>query len=79
MTAYKSEIHVAHLHTLIDVFVDDLVDLFAQLVRDLGLLGFHELAHHRHDVLAALRFGVGEVQIVKRHILNHFLLLVHIA
>ena len=72
---------VSHSHhqTLIDIFVDDFVDFFSQLVGNFRLLGLHELAHHGHDVLTALRLSIGEVEIVQRHILNHFLLLVDVT
>lgn len=64
---------------LVNVLFDDLVDLGAQLVGDLGLLGLHELAHHGHDVLAALGARVGHVEVVQRHVLHDLLLLVHLA
>lgn len=66
-------------HALVDVLVDDLVDLPAQLVGDLGLLLLHHRAHKRDNVLAASRPSVGHVQVVQRHILHHLLLLVHVA
>jgi hypothetical protein len=65
--------------TLINVLVDDLVDLAAQLLCDLGLARLHELAHHAHNILTALWPCVRDVQIVKRDILHNILLLVYIA
>jgi hypothetical protein len=64
---------------LFDVPVDDLVDLAAELVRDLRLLGLHELAHHRHEVLPALGPSVGLVEVVERHVLDDLPLLVDVA
>lgn len=66
-------------HTLVNVLVDDLVDLTAQLLSDLRLLRFGQRAHHGDNVLAALRARVGHVQVVQRHVLNNLLLLVHVA
>ena len=66
-------------NTLIDVLVDDLVDFAAQLLCDLGLARLHQLAHHAHDVLAALWPGVGHVEVVQRDVLHNLLLLVHVA
>ena len=56
-----------------------LVDLFPQLVRDLSLLGLHQLTHHGEDVLATLRPGVCRIEVVERHVLDHLLPLVHVA
>lgn len=47
-----------------------LVDLRPELLRDLRLLGLHELAHHAQHVLTALRPCVGDVQIVQGDILH---------
>ena len=69
----------SHHQTLIDIFIDDFVDFFPQFVGNFRLLGLHELAHHGHDVLAALRLRVGKVEIVQSHVLNHFLLLVDVT
>jgi hypothetical protein len=66
-------------NTLINVLVDDLVDLAAQLLCDLGLARLHQLAHHAHNILAALWSCIRDVQIVKRDILHDILLLVHIT
>lgn len=66
-------------NALVDVAVDDLVDLLAQLLRNLGLLGLHELSHHAHHILSTLGPGIGHVQIVQRHILDDFLLLVDLS
>mmetsp|Transcript_25460 Transcript_25460/g.79791 ORF Transcript_25460/g.79791 Transcript_25460/m.79791 type:complete len:396 (-) Transcript_25460:372-1559(-) len=63
---------------LVNVFVDNLVDLRAELLGDLGLLGLHHLAHQRDEVLPSLRLCVGEVEVVERHVLDHLLLLVHV-
>jgi hypothetical protein len=65
--------------TLVDVLVDDLVDFTAQLLCDLGLARLHQLAHHAHNILAALRPCVRDVQVVQSDILHNVLLLVHIA
>lgn len=64
---------------MVDVFVYDFVDLAAQFVGDFCFAGFHELAHHTHDVLAALGSCVGDVEIVERHVLHDLLLLVDVA
>jgi len=66
-------------NALVNVLVDNLVDLRAQLVRDLRLLGLHESAHHADNVLPALRPRVGGVQVVQRDVLDDLLLLVHLA
>lgn len=66
-------------HALIDIPADDLVDFFPQLVRNLRLLRLHQLSHHAHNVLTALRPRIGNVEIVESHILDDFLLLVHFA
>lgn len=66
-------------NALVNVLVDDLVDLGAELVGDFRLARLHQLAHHAHDVLPALGPRVGHVQIVQRHVLDHLLLLVHVA
>jgi len=63
---------------LVDVPVDDFVDLLSQFVRDLRLLRLHQLSHHAHDILAALRSCVCYVQIVQSHVLDDLLLLVHV-
>lgn len=64
---------------LVDVAVDDLVDLLAQLVRDLCFLRLEDLAHDRHDVLAAAGGGIGGVEVVQGHVLHHLLALVHVS
>merc|ERR1719379_913769 len=64
---------------LVNVPVDDFVDFRAQLLRDLGLPRLHELPHDRHDVLAALRLGVGHVEVMEGDILHDLFLLVHVA
>ena len=64
---------------LVNVPVHDLVDFLAQLFRDFRLLGLHQLPHDAHNVPAALGAGVGHVQIVQRHVLDDFLLFVHVA
>lgn len=46
---------------------------------NLSLLWFHELPHHGHDVLSTLGLSVGTVQVVESHVLDDFLLLVHVA
>lgn len=66
-------------NTLVNVAVDNLVNLLAQLVRNLGLLGLHQLAHHAHNILTALRARVCHIQIVEGHILDDLLLLVDFA
>ncbi|KAI6757673.1 hypothetical protein HG531_003498 [Fusarium graminearum] len=65
--------------TLVDVLADHFVDLATQLVRNLRHLGLHQLAHHTHNVLAALGTRIGHIQVVQRNILYDFLLLVHLA
>lgn len=79
-THFVDEQHAGHQlrDPLVDVPVHDLVDLHPQLLRDLRLLGLHQLAHHAHDVLPALRPRVRHVQIVQRDVLHNLLLLVHI-
>ena len=47
-----------------------LVDLRPKLLRDLRLLGLHELAHHAEDVLPPLRPSVCHVQVVEGHVLH---------
>ena len=81
VTYLINEQHTGHqfCDTLVDVAVDNLVNLLAQLVRDLSLLGLHQLAHHAHNILATLRPRVGHIQIVEGHILDNFLLLVDVA
>mmetsp|Transcript_21276 Transcript_21276/g.53586 ORF Transcript_21276/g.53586 Transcript_21276/m.53586 type:complete len:495 (-) Transcript_21276:8-1492(-) len=64
---------------LVDVLGDHLVDLHAQLLRDLRLLGLCHLVHHAEHVLAALRPRVGHVEVVEGHVLDDLLLLVHVA
>lgn len=66
-------------NALINVAVDDLIDLLAQLLRDFGLLGLHELSHHAHHILSTLGPGIGHVQVMQRHILDNFLLLVDLS
>jgi hypothetical protein len=66
-------------NTLVDVLVDDLVDLAAQLLCDLGLARLHQLAHHAHNILSALWSCIRDVQIVQRDILHDVLLLVYVA
>mmetsp|Transcript_4644 Transcript_4644/g.14330 ORF Transcript_4644/g.14330 Transcript_4644/m.14330 type:complete len:323 (-) Transcript_4644:2-970(-) len=64
---------------LVDVLVDDLVDLGTKLLGNFRLLRFHHLAHHRDQVLPALRARVGEVEVMERNVLHDLLLLVHVA
>lgn len=64
---------------VLDVLVDDLVDLLAELLGDLGLARLHQLVHHRENIVAALRTRIGRIQVVQRHVLDHLLLLVHLA
>ena len=66
-------------HTLIDIPIDYLVYLRSQLLSHLSLLRLHDLAHQAHEVVAALRTGVGHVQVMQGHVLHDLLLLVHIA
>lgn len=47
-----------------------LVDLRPELLRDLRLLGLHELAHHAENILPPLRSGVRDVQVVEGHVLH---------
>lgn len=47
-----------------------LVDLLAQLVRDFGFLGFQQLAHDCHDVLASCWLRIGRVQVMQGHVLQ---------
>lgn len=47
-----------------------LVDLRSELLRDLRLLGLHELPHHAKDVLAPLRASVRNVQVVEGNVLH---------
>lgn len=47
-----------------------LVDLGPKLLRDLRLLGLHELAHHAENILPPLRSSVRNVQVVKGHVLH---------
>lgn len=51
-------------NTLVNVFVDDLVDFCPQLVGNLSLPWLHELTHHAHDILTTLRLRVGNVEIM---------------
>ena len=64
---------------LVNVLVDDLVDLRAELLGDLRLLWLHHLPHHAHQVLPALRLRVGQVEVVQSDILHDLLALVHVA
>jgi hypothetical protein len=66
-------------NALIDILVDNLVDLTAQLLCDLGLARLHQLAHHAHNILAALWSCVRNIQVVQRDILHNVLLLVNVA
>eukprot|EP00048_Salpingoeca_helianthica_P015589 m.227537 g.227537 ORF g.227537 m.227537 type:complete len:395 (+) comp17243_c0_seq1:32-1216(+) len=66
-------------YALVNVPVDHLIDLAAQLLGDFGLARLHQRAHHRHDVLPTLGLGIGNVQVMQCDILHHFLLLVHIT
>lgn len=65
--------------SLIDVFVDDFIYLPAKLVGDFRFLRLHQLAHHGHDVLAALRAGVRDVEVVEGDVLDDFFFLVNVA
>ena len=65
-------------HTVVNVFIDDLVYLSSQFIGDFRFLRLHELPHHGHDVLSALRSRIGDIQVVKSHVLNYFLPLVDI-
>lgn len=75
------EQHTRHklCDALVDILVYHLVNLATQLVGDLSLPWLHELTHHAHDILATLRSRIGDIEIVKRDILYHILLLVHIT
>ena len=66
-------------HALVNIPAHNLVDLPSQLVRDLGLLRLHQLAHHAHNILSALRPRVRDIQIMQRHVLHHLFLLVHLS
>jgi len=46
---------------LVNVAADYLIDFFSEFVCNFCLLGFHELAHHAHDILASLRSRIGDV------------------
>ena len=63
----------------VDVPVHHLVDLLPQLLGDLRLLRLHHGAHHAHDVLATLGFGVCRVEVVQGHVLDDLLLLVNVT
>lgn len=65
-------------HALVNIPVHDLVNLLPQLVRNLSLLRLHQLAHHAHDILPALRPRIRYVEVMQRHILHNLLLLMHI-
>lgn len=47
--------------TVVDIPVDDFVDLEAEFLGDLGLLGPVDLAHEGEEVVAALGSGVGNI------------------
>lgn len=49
---------------LVDVTVYYFVDLLAEFVCDFCLLWFHELSHHAHHVLTALRPCVCGVKVM---------------
>mmetsp|Transcript_35097 Transcript_35097/g.39833 ORF Transcript_35097/g.39833 Transcript_35097/m.39833 type:complete len:280 (-) Transcript_35097:131-970(-) len=65
--------------TLIDIFVDNLIDFTSQFISNFGFLGRIELIHQGDKVLATLGFGIGNIQIVQSDVLNDFFLLVDIA
>ena len=48
-------------NSLVNVAVDYLVDLSPEFLSDLCLFGLHDLAHQTHEVVAALRLGIGHV------------------
>lgn len=75
------EQHARHQlrHAVLDVLVHHAVHLLAQLLRDLRLALAHQLVHQTCQIVAALRLRVRHVQIVERHVLNHLLLLEHLA
>ena len=66
-------------HTVVNVFIDDLVYLSSQFIGDFRFLRLHELPHHGHDVLPALGPRIGHVQVVEGDVLDDFLPLVNIA
>lgn len=66
-------------HTLLNIPVHNLVNLPSQLVCYLCPAAFYQLTHHTHDILSALRSGIGHIQIVQRHVLYQLLPLVHIS
>eukprot|EP00756_Hemistasia_phaeocysticola_P008403 Hpha_TRINITY_DN14610_c2_g17::TRINITY_DN14610_c2_g17_i1::g.48399::m.48399 len=76
-----NEQHARHKlrHTVLDVFVDHLVDLPAELLGDLCLAWLHHRIEHRHRVLSTLGAGVGDVEVVEGDVLDDLLLLVHIT
>jgi len=65
--------------TVVDVAVHDLVDLKSQLLGDFSLLRSVDLGHETHEIVATLGSGVGNIKIVKGHILNDFLSLVDVT
>mmetsp|Transcript_3118 Transcript_3118/g.5841 ORF Transcript_3118/g.5841 Transcript_3118/m.5841 type:complete len:468 (-) Transcript_3118:12-1415(-) len=65
--------------SLVNVTVNDAVDLGTEFLRNLCLLGLAHGRHHGHNVLAALGLGIGGVEVVESHVLDNFLLLVHVA
>ena len=66
-------------HAVLDILVHHTVHLLAQLLRDLCLALAHQLVHQTRQIVTALRLRVRHVQIVERHVLNHLLLLEHLA
>lgn len=64
---------------MINVLVNDLIDFKSQLFGDFSLLGSVDLAHQREEVVTTLRASVGNIQVVKSHILNDLLLLMNIT
>jgi hypothetical protein len=69
LTTCGQERHVSHVGIAARCSSARLVDLLAQLVRDLCFLGLHHLSNHGHEILPTLRPGIGSIKIVKRDIL----------
>lgn len=65
--------------TLLNVPIHHAVDLATELVRHFCPTTLDKLTDDAHDILTTLRTCIGHVQIVQRHVLDHFFALVHLA
>lgn len=66
-------------NTLIDVFINDLVDLLTKFISNFSLLWFHNLTHEGDKILSMLGTSIRDIEIMKSNILNDLLLLVDVS